>query len=280
MEKNKIVCIYHNDNDGITAAGIVNLEFSNVKFIPMDYGWDFDMNEIKDKTCIVVDFSFPNMQEIKDNCKSLIWIDHHKTAMENNPEIWNDKDVLGIRNLTKAGCELTWEYLMPKNAKIPNVVKWVGDYDTWTFKYDETKAFGASFGVEIKTPNAVDLKQLLTGVSAQVIEDDLIEKGEILLKAQIDRVKESFKQGRKIKFHSLNGFICNSNVDDSNLGNYICKQGYDVGIVWSVDKDLIRVSLRSIGETDVSIIAKKHGGGGHKNAAGFELPLNDINLLL
>lgn len=278
--EDKIVCIYHNDNDGITAAGIVNLEFSNVKFIPMDYGWDFDMNEIKDKTCIVVDFSFPNMQKIKDTCKTLIWIDHHKTAMENNPEIWNDKDVLGIRNLTKAGCELTWEYLIPSDNKMPNVVKWVGDYDTWTFKYDETKAFGASFGVEIKAPNAVDLKQLLTGVSAQVIEDDLIEKGEILLKAQIDRVKESFKQGRKIKFHSLNGFICNSNVDDSNLGNYICKQGYDVGIVWSVDKDLIRVSLRSIGETDVSIIAKKHGGGGHKNAAGFELHLNDINLLL
>ena len=33
-----------------------------------------------------------------------------------------------------------------------------------------------------------------------------------------------------------------------------------------------KVSLRSRGEVDVERIARGHGGGGHKNAAGFELP--------
>lgn len=33
----------------------------------------------------------------------------------------------------------------------------------------------------------------------------------------------------------------------------------------------IKVSLRSRGEVDVEKIARSHGGGGHKNAAGFEL---------
>jgi nanoRNase/pAp phosphatase (c-di-AMP/oligoRNAs hydrolase) len=36
---------------------------------------------------------------------------------------------------------------------------------------------------------------------------------------------------------------------------------------------MIQFSLRSRGELDVSAIAKKLGGGGHKNAAGFQLPL-------
>jgi phosphoesterase RecJ-like protein len=36
------------------------------------------------------------------------------------------------------------------------------------------------------------------------------------------------------------------------------------------EADCRSVSLRSIGDIDVSVIAKKHGGGGHVHAAGFE----------
>jgi nanoRNase/pAp phosphatase (c-di-AMP/oligoRNAs hydrolase) len=32
-------------------------------------------------------------------------------------------------------------------------------------------------------------------------------------------------------------------------------------------------SLRSVGDFDVSAIAKIYGGGGHKNAAGFTVPI-------
>jgi len=35
--------------------------------------------------------------------------------------------------------------------------------------------------------------------------------------------------------------------------------------------DLYKVSLRSRGEVDVEKVARHHGGGGHKNAAGFEV---------
>ncbi len=34
----------------------------------------------------------------------------------------------------------------------------------------------------------------------------------------------------------------------------------------------VKVSLRSRGAVDVEKVARQHGGGGHKNAAGFELP--------
>ena len=70
---------------------------------------------------------------------------------------------------------------------------------------------------------------------------------------------------------SENCFVCNSNVDISDLGNYIAKQGYQIGIIWGRRKGQLIVSLRSIGDMDVSIIAKDFGGGGHKNASGFTL---------
>jgi len=38
------------------------------------------------------------------------------------------------------------------------------------------------------------------------------------------------------------------------------------------DNHLHKVSLRSRGEVDVEKIARHHGGGGHRNAAGFTMP--------
>ncbi len=40
-----------------------------------------------------------------------------------------------------------------------------------------------------------------------------------------------------------------------------------------------KVSLRSKGELDVSVIAQKFGGGGHQNAAGFETDLNKETII-
>ncbi len=37
-------------------------------------------------------------------------------------------------------------------------------------------------------------------------------------------------------------------------------------------------SLRSRPDFDVSVLARKHGGGGHKQAAGFETPLPPSDL--
>lgn len=40
-------------------------------------------------------------------------------------------------------------------------------------------------------------------------------------------------------------------------------------LIRQVDKDQFKVSLRSRGEVDVEKIARRNGGGGHRNAAGF-----------
>jgi phosphoesterase RecJ-like protein len=38
-----------------------------------------------------------------------------------------------------------------------------------------------------------------------------------------------------------------------------------------VEPGRFKVSLRSRGEVDVERLARRHGGGGHRNAAGFVL---------
>jgi nanoRNase/pAp phosphatase (c-di-AMP/oligoRNAs hydrolase) len=58
----------------------------------------------------------------------------------------------------------------------------------------------------------------------------------------------------------------------SEAGNVLARESGTFGATWFKDKDgNVRWSLRSIGDYDVSIIAKQFKGGGHKNAAGFTL---------
>ena len=56
------------------------------------------------------------------------------------------------------------------------------------------------------------------------------------------------------------------------MSNALCKRHPDAdfaAMVTTTGKTEGRVSLRSVGDTDVSVVAKNFGGGGHKNAAGF-----------
>jgi nanoRNase/pAp phosphatase (c-di-AMP/oligoRNAs hydrolase) len=57
----------------------------------------------------------------------------------------------------------------------------------------------------------------------------------------------------------------------SEVGAELAKT-HDVALIWSIRKDgKMSVGLRSQGDIDVSKIAQKFGGGGHKNSAGFEV---------
>jgi phosphoesterase RecJ-like protein len=49
-------------------------------------------------------------------------------------------------------------------------------------------------------------------------------------------------------------------------------RGIKVGLLFNEREDgSIKVSMRSKDDVDISLIAKEFGGGGHRNAAGFEL---------
>jgi nanoRNase/pAp phosphatase (c-di-AMP/oligoRNAs hydrolase) len=67
----------------------------------------------------------------------------------------------------------------------------------------------------------------------------------------------------------------NSGVLQSEIGNQLCTLYPEspFSVVFFETEGRKIFSLRSVGEFDVSLIAKQHGGGGHKNAAGFVVSL-------
>ncbi len=76
--------------------------------------------------------------------------------------------------------------------------------------------------------------------------------------------------------HEISGYtvpMVNATLLFSEIGHELCKRYSESPFAASyfIRKDgKIQYSLRSIGNFDVSAVAKEHGGGGHKNAAGFE----------
>jgi phosphoesterase RecJ-like protein len=54
----------------------------------------------------------------------------------------------------------------------------------------------------------------------------------------------------------------------------------NISILFMELDNLVRVSLRSKKDIDISTIAIYYGGGGHKNASGFEMKIDNIEMFL
>lgn len=267
----KNVCYYHGDADGIVSGAIVKKFFKNhtidVECIKVNYG-EVPKYEDNLENCIVVDFSFDEktMKKLIENSKNFIWIDHHKTAKEKLENIWEDKNICGIRNLNYAGCYLTWEYFFPK-CSIPPSVKYIGDRDIWKFEFGKnTKAFYEMFNLKYKEVN----DNVILDIFVKECEEDYIEKGKILIEKRKEQVELAYST-RKESVFVFKGYktcIINSQENISEIGEYCYNKGYDIVLIWNIKGNKMYCSLRSK-DIDVSKIAEKYGGGGHKNASGF-----------
>ena len=65
----------------------------------------------------------------------------------------------------------------------------------------------------------------------------------------------------------------------SILGNTLANEHEELNFIIIIDID-ISISYRSINDNDVSIFAKKYGGGGHKNASGSGIDKNIKNKII
>ena len=68
----------------------------------------------------------------------------------------------------------------------------------------------------------------------------------------------------------------NSTTNRANVGHELALRkafGPERGCVYRIVGDRVHATLYSVGDVDVAAVASSLGGGGHKNAAGFSVPL-------
>lgn len=244
-----------------------------------------EVPDIRDKHVMMCDFSYKKdiiTQMFKDT-KSLVILDHHKTAMDDLmdfkfvKELNNPLDKI-VFDMKKSGAMLTWDFLYP-NQEAPDIIKYIQDRDLWLWKEKESKEFSAGFSLWTQ-------RDLLLVVSLQEIFEpkfltDTIAEGESILKYQNSIILKSLKKISSDSIMKIYGFKCNranSTHLISELGNaYAGLDSVDFSLQYFYTDTEILFSLRSIGDFDVSGIARSFNGGGHKNAAGFSFKIDEFD---
>ena len=224
-----------------------------------------DPPDVKGKSVAILDFSFKNdvtKKMIKD-AKSLIVIDHHKSAVVELHDIPNTHF-----DMAHSGARLAWDFFHP-GKEAPKFINYIEDRDLWKWELPYSKEFSAAFDMV-----PFDFEEFSKFEDDSVF-DDTVKKGSYILAYSKTVIKKVSEKATSRKFKGMDVLVVNSSHWMSEIGASLSPK-CDFAMIWyySHETNSTKVSLRSFHDTvDVSEIAKEFGGGGHKKAAGFQLPI-------
>lgn len=300
-----IVVIYHRaDFDGLFCCEIARRVLGSS---PEYIGWDFADAPLADELLraprlFVMDLpvdrvfglEFKNgwicrngeqLQPIDRWCsRNITWIDHHASSIASHP-----RDIPGYRIDGVAACRLAWhwflnsegredgsklalkQHFIDRQVEEPLAVRLAGEYDIWDKRDPDAETF--QFGLRSRELNPYDWDNLLDNtVHSHLLVQSLLSAGHLLKRYQREQdasvVKRAFEVDFEgLKFLALNTARCNSLTfeaaaqphHDGLMGFYWTGRDWSVSLYHSPHHP----------EHDLSALAVKYGGGGHRGACGF-----------
>lgn len=288
------IVIYHaNCWDGFCAAWLLRKVIPDAEFIPAQYGQE--PPDVAGKHVYIVDFSYkrPVMLSICAKAEQVVVLDHHETAEKELHRLEDECQLSGFCvpritfDMSKSGGRLTWDYMWntvygQKYSSITSesgeILKldcapWLVDYTEdrdlwrWALPYSrEINAYIRSFPLDF------DLWTRFDSFAAQ--GDKWMEwagQGDAILRRESQIIDEHIRHAREIEMDGHKILAVNATVLFSDIAGKLA-EGRPFGAAYFDRGDGMRQwSLRSRDDgVPVSDIAKAHGGGGHRNAAGFQ----------
>ena len=292
-ETKRIVIFHKNCADGFSAAWCFyhyTKGASNWSYHGGVYGED--PPDCTDAIVYLVDFSYKREvveQKILNVAKHVWLIDHHKTAIDDLEPLKDYYNFSAYIDLERSGAMLAWDFLFNptyKNEpgpdwnqdygseyiKPPILLEHVQDRDLWKFKLAGTREISASiFSYEYTFENWD--KMMFGSIQDKM---DLWKEGAAIERKHFKDIKELVKVAKR-KLLIGNIWMSTASLPytmASDAAHMMAEEDPVIGMAACYyDTSEHRVfSLRSIGDKDVSEIAKLYGGGGHKSAAGFKVP--------
>lgn len=306
----KTYVIHHSaDNDGIFCREIARKFLPDAELIGWDYGYDTPVIP-DDARLYMLDISIGDTGLINQDGlmhhPNLIWIDHHKSAIEKFP-----KDIPGYRIDGVAACRLAWQwfvaserhkaqggndpkwfathYPFPTKADFverkvaePLAVRLAGEYDIWDKRDPDAELFQHGLRSQDLNENMLDLMLVNMEEHADGVVDcgtitvrALLENGLALQYASTKENASVIKEiGFTLKWEGLTFLACNAARYNSHLFTEGLMPEHDAcfGFKWT-GKDWSVSLYHAPGKEhhDLSTIAVKYGGGGHRGAAGMRL---------
>lgn len=280
-----MVIIYHSrDLDGYCSGAICKKKFPEATLVGYDYGQPIPYDKIPEmESVIMVDVSLPmdEMLKLLEWSGDFTWIDHHASAIKDYEEskpLWPDYAETRFKAVLQDGvaaCEGTWKYLFP-NETIPQAVELLGMYDTWR-KDDihdwDQKIYPFQMGMRINITSADSFPQIMLENYSRSFINNTIEIGHTIVAYQTKQNELACKGAFEISFLGYKAICVN--------GGGFNSQAFDS--VYNPDKHDLMMPFKFNGKSwtfslyttkadvDCSALAKSMGGGGHRQAAGFQV---------
>lgn len=269
MAPDELLCIYHaNCADGFTAAWAVWRAHPNTEFHEGLYG--NAPPECTGRDVVLVDFSYKRdvLLAIAAVADTVLILDHHKSAEAELVDL--PDNVTAIFDMGRSGAMMAWNHYHPDRAPSDLIVH-VQDRDLWLFKREQTRAFQANlFSYEYTFENW-DLIHLLCADDYKY--QHFVSQGEAIERKHHKDVKELIHVAATRKeIAGYNVPVLNAPYFfSSDACHAMAENEPFAACYWDTASHRV-FSLRSGKHgLDVSKIAEKYGGGGHKHAAGFSL---------
>jgi len=276
--------IYHSaDYDGIFCREIAKrfLGMKGVNYI----GWNFGDAKIPmplGEDVFILDLSPDCMENPALDPNGVIWIDHHKSSIEK----YAGYHINGYRIDGVAACRLAWQWFafksnitnMPglpvkesfvdRSVNEPLAVRLAGEYDIWDKRDPRTDIF--QYGLRVENDGAIQT----------MLKDDnriesTLERGSAA-QAYAQKVDADLVTHRsyRMDWEGLNFIVLNTGRFNSLTFAALDKPetGHDALLGYMFNGKCWMVSLyhaKHRTDIDLSLIAVKHGGGGHRGACGF-----------
>lgn len=263
------LCIYHGScDDGFGAAlAVWKRDGDCVIYHAGVYG--AAPPDVAGLDVAIVDFSYkrPVMVDLASKAKSILVLDHHKTAQA-------DLDGLSVEcpnvtvefDMSRSGAVMAWQHFHPETG-VPKFFEYLQDRDLWTKLLPGVDEFTAAL-----RSYPQDFKEWDRLCSGSIV--GLIEEGISIQRYYRTLVDQAKKHAfvREIAGHHVP--VVNASMFMSSEVAGELAEGKPFAAVYAETEKGVIWSLRSRAPDgiDVSEIAKKFGGGGHKHAAGFNIP--------
>jgi uncharacterized protein len=292
MINDKKICFYHKvDPDGWCSAAILYDYWGRRDhvFYGINHGDRFPWARIDSETEVwMLDFSLSisGMIRLAEKCKRLVWVDHHKTTLE-------DKHIYepgfeGLQREGDAGCELLWEFLYG-DEEMPQAVHLIGRYDVWKW-HDVPGSLEFTTGLRSREWASRPKDSFWTALISSEhpghnsIVNHYIEDGKLLLKCR-NRDWRIYVLGHAFattlilpnKFAEYSVVACNRGgvnsqfFDFRELESLFHYVDFAVNFAWKRGQWKVGLWKPDWIDNDIHCgdIAKTFGGGGHEGAAGF-----------
>jgi hypothetical protein len=274
------VCFYHAGcPDGFGAAWAVRKAWGvEAEYRARGHDDPLVVEELAGSEVAFTDIALANgpLRALASKAARVIVLDHHVSALDrfrSDPDLGYDLASRGHHvhfDLARSGAVLAWQHFHP-DAPLPPLLAYVEDQDLWRWKLPDSDAVNAAIG---SYPRRFEVWDRL---GAEPIER-LVAEGRPIVRAQKSEIERALVNAHPVRVGELRLEAVNGLFQRSSIGHELAKRGRfgsPCGLVYRVIERRVECSLYSLGEFDVAKIAAGLGGGGHRNAAGFTVSLEE-----